>query len=159
MERARQKREEERKARKAAREKRIADGMARRLVEERKSTMVKVGEIFKHGLQKVGMYRKDIQIIGGLAQEAVVGMLVVFPHPMNKYVRLTYLIDDCITTQKSLKTVKQQNFILYYPLLYSFRIRSMLDPGRPTTSPASISTNGHHPRRHHRGSRVAYNDG
>ena len=73
MERARLKREEERKQRKEAREKRIADGIARRHVESRKSNMVKIGETLKRGLQRVGMYRKDIEIKGRLAQEAVVG--------------------------------------------------------------------------------------
>ena len=76
MERARRKREEERQERKQAREKRIADGIARRKVEDRKSTSVKIGETLKHGLQRIGLYRKDIEIKGGLAQEAVVGRSV-----------------------------------------------------------------------------------
>ena len=98
MERARRKREEERKARKAAREKRIADGLARRQVEDRKSTMVKAGEIFKHGLQRIGLYRKDIEIKGGLALEAVVG-------PFSHILWIKFGWPDTLPHKKPFKTV------------------------------------------------------
>ena len=74
MERARRQREEERLARKQAREERIAAGKERSKAQERKSTMLKIGETLKHGLQRFGLYRKDIEIKGALAQEAVVGL-------------------------------------------------------------------------------------